>query len=73
MTQEQQVDEFQVQIAVELTFRVKSTGETIFERKRFTGVGNYFLNDPDVNERTAKVQAAVEIARDVTALVVEEW
>ena len=32
-----------------------------------------WLDDPDAKEQTAKVQAAVEIAKDVTALVVEEW
>ena len=73
ISQEQQVDEFQVQIAVELTFRVKETGETIFERKRFTGVGNYLLGDGQTNETTAKVEAGLEITKDVLAEVVEDW
>lgn len=73
ISQEQQVDEYQVQIAVELTFRVKATGETIFERKRFTGIGNYLLGDDRTSETTAKALAAVEITKDVLAEVVEDW
>lgn len=73
ISQDQQVDEYQVQIAVELTFRVKATAETIFERKRFTGVGNYYLDDGTTSETTAKVEAAVEITKDVLAQVVEDW
>ena len=73
MSAEQQVDEFQVQIAVTLTFRVKATGETVFEKKQFTGVGNYFLDDGSSNEATARNDAVVEITRDVLAEVVEDW
>ena len=74
ISSDQQVDEYQVQIAVELTFRIKATGEAVFERRRFTGVGNYFLNDPNgSSEITAKREAAAEIAADVLALVVEDW
>ncbi len=73
ISDEQQVDEFQVQIAVELTFRVKESGETVFEKRRFTGVGNYYLNDTDTNEVTAKIEAGREITNDVLAEVVEDW
>jgi len=71
---EQQVDEYQVLIALQLTFRVKTTGEAIFERRQFNGDGTYFLNDPNgSSETTAKVDAAVKITRDVLAQVVEDW
>jgi hypothetical protein len=71
---DQQVDEFQVQISVELTFRVKSTGQAIFENRRFNGTGNYLLNDPGgSSEETAKREAANEITRDVLAQIVEDW
>jgi len=71
---DQQVDEYQVQIALELTFRVKATGEAIFSRRQFTGVGNYFLNDPNgSSEASAKQDAVVEITKDVLAQVVEDW
>jgi len=73
MSAEQQVDEYQVQIAVTLTFRVKATGETVFEKKQFTGVGNYFLDDGNSNEATARNDAVVEITKDVLAEVVEDW
>jgi len=76
ISQEQQVDEYQVQIAVELTFRVKESGETIFSKQRFTGVGTYYLNDTNVpasSETSAQEEAAVEIARDILAMVVEDW
>jgi len=76
ISQEQQVDEYQVQIAVELTFRVKESGEMIFSKQRFTGVGTYYLNDtnePPSSELTAQLEAAVEIARDILAMVVEDW
>ena len=72
---QQQVDEYQVQIAVELSFRPRGGGEPIFERRRFTGTGTYFLNDPQgaSSEQTAKEEAVEEIVRDVLAQVVEDW
>lgn len=76
ISQEQQVDEYQVQIAVELTFRVKESGETVFSKQRFTGVGTYYLNDtndPPSSELTAQREAAAEITRDILAMVVEDW
>ena len=70
----QQVDEYQVQIGVELSFRPKTGGEAIFERRRFTGSGSYFLGDPDgSDELSAKQEAVAEIVRDVLAQVVEDW
>ena len=65
--------EYQVQIAVELTLTVRATGERLFERKRFTGTGNYVLNDDVSSEDTARKEAAEEIVRDILALVVEDW
>lgn len=71
---DQQVDEFQVQIAVELSFRVKATDEFLFEKRTFSGVGNYFLNDADgTSEETAKREAVEEITKGVLAQVVEDW
>lgn len=68
------VNEYQVQIAVMLTFTVRGTGKTIFERKTFSGSGNYVLNDPQgTSEQTARAEAAVEIVRDILAQVVEDW
>lgn len=68
------VNEYQVQIAVTLTFTVKASGETIFERRTFNGSGNYVLNDPQgTSEQTARAEAAGEIVRDILALVVEDW
>lgn len=71
---ELQVEEYQVQMIVELTFQVKATGEAIFERRRFTGTGNFYLDDPNgSSELTAREDAIVEIVRDVLAQVVEDW
>lgn len=71
---ELQVEEYQVQMVVELTLRIKATGEPIFERRRFTGTGNYYLDDPnDSSEETARDDAVAEIVRDVLAQVVEDW
>lgn len=68
------VNEYQVQIAVMLTFTVRGTGKTIFERKTFSGSGNYVLNDPQgTSEQTARAEAAGEIVRDILAQVVEDW
>jgi len=71
--QELTVDEYQVQIAVTLTFMVRSTGEKIFDNRRFTGTGSYYLNDTDSDETTARDEAAAEIVRDILAQVVEDW
>ena len=71
---DQQVDEFQVQIAIELSFRVKATDAFIFEKRTFTGVGNYYLNDANgTSEETAKQEAIKEITKAVLAQVVEDW
>ncbi len=68
------VDEYQVQIAVQLTFTLKRTGETIFDKRVFTGAGNYVLNDPQgTTEQTARREAAGLIVRDILAQVVEDW
>ena len=73
-TQNLTVDEYQVQIAVVLTFTVRATGEKIFENRRFTGTGNYVLNDPQgTSEQTARSEAVEEIVRDILAQVVEDW
>jgi hypothetical protein len=72
--QDLQVNEYQVQIMVELNFEVVETGEKIFEKRRITGNGNYILNDPNgTSETTARTEAAGDIVREVLALVVEEW
>jgi len=69
-----QVNEYQVQIMVELDFTVVETGEKIFEKRRITGNGNYILNDPNgTSENTARLEAAGDIVREMLALVVEEW
>jgi hypothetical protein len=67
------VDEYQVQIAVELTFVLRETGETVFAKKVFTGVGNYFLDDPQTTETSARSLAATEIVRNVLGQIVEDW
>jgi len=65
------VNEFQVQIAVTLNFTVRSTGETIFKNKRFTGTGNYVTGETE--EESARNEAVEEIVRDILAQVVEGW
>jgi len=68
------VNEYQVQIAVSLTFTIKRTNETIFERRTFNGSGNYVLNDPQgTTEQSARAEAAAEIVREVLGLIVEDW
>lgn len=68
------VNEYQVQIAVVLDFSIRATGEKLFSKKRFTGTGNYLLDDPSgVDEQSARKEAAGEIVRDILAQVVEDW
>ncbi len=68
------VNEYQVQIAVILDLTSRATGEKIFTKKRFTGTGNYVLDDPaGTSEETARREAAEEIVKDILALVVEGW
>ena len=67
------VTEYQVQIAVTLTLTKRATGEKIFENRRFTGTGNYLLNDTNLTESSARDEAAGEIVRDILGLVVEDW
>lgn len=73
-TSELTVNEFQVQIAVSLTMAVRATGEKLFDKMRFTGTGNFVLDDPQgTSEDTARVEAAEEIVRDILAQVVSGW
>lgn len=68
------VNQYQVQIAVVLDLAYRATGEKIFSQKRFTGTGNYTLDDPNgTSEQTARDEAATEIVKDILALVVEGW
>lgn len=69
-----QVDEYQVQIMVELSMVRRVTNEPLFSKRRLTGTGNFILNDPNGStEQTARTQAAQEIVRQLVALVVEDW
>jgi hypothetical protein len=68
-----QVDEYQVQIAVELTMRRLDGGENVFTRKRLNGSGNFILGDSATSELTARSEAAAEIVREVLGLIVEDW
>jgi len=72
-TSELTVNEFQVQVAVVLTMAVRATGEKIFDKKRFTGSGNFSLEDPETDETSARNEAAEEIVRDILAMVVSDW
>ena len=72
-TDELTVNEFQVQIAVVLSMAARSTGEKIVDKKRFTGTGNYNLEDSSDTEDDARKEAAVEIVRDILAQVVSDW
>lgn len=72
-TDELTVNEFQVQIAVVLSMAARSTGEKIFDKKRFTGTGNFNLDDTSYTEDDARKEAAEEIVRDILAQVVSDW
>jgi len=68
------VNEYQVQIAVQLSLTVRATGEKLFENRRFTGSGSYLLDDPDgTTEETARTEATTDIVKDILAIVVEDW
>lgn len=68
------VNQYQVQISVILDLQYRATGEKIFTKKRFSGTGNYILDDPNgTTEQTARDEAATEIVKDILALVVEGW
>lgn len=72
-TDELTVNEFQVQIAVVLSMAARSTGEKIFDKKRFTGTGNFNLEDQDYTEDDARQEAVDEIVRDILAQIVSDW
>lgn len=73
-TSDLQVDEYQVQIMVELTMRVLESGEALFEKKRITGTGNFAVDEAGGSaEAEARAYAAAEIVREVVAAVVEDW
>jgi Lipopolysaccharide-assembly len=65
------VNEYQVQLAVILSLNVRATGEAVFKNKRFTGTGNYVLDESA--EEDARKEAIAEIVRDILAQVMEGW
>ncbi len=68
------VNEYQIQIAVQLTFEERKSGERIFDQRRFNGTGSYTLDsDSETDESTARDEAAGEIVKDILAQVVEDW
>lgn len=67
------VNEYQVQVSVQLDFTVRATGEALFSKKRFNGIGNYILDDSDTTEESAREEAVGEIVKDILAEVVEDW
>ncbi|PID80396.1 hypothetical protein CSB20_07605 [bacterium DOLZORAL124_64_63] len=67
------VNEYQVQISVQLDFMVRATGEALFSKRRFNGTGNYVLGDDATDEATARREALTEIVNDILAQVVEDW
>lgn len=67
------VNEYQVQVSVQLDFIVRATGEALFSKKRFNGTGNYVLEDTATDEETARTEAVTEIVNDILAEVVEDW
>lgn len=68
------INEYQVQIAVSLTFEVRATGEKIFAGKRFGGTGNYVLDDPaGTSEESARQEAMDEIVKGILAEIAEDW
>ena len=68
------VNEYQVQIAVVLTFEVQASGKRIFDKKRFIGTGNYILDETsETDEASARTEAAREIVKDILGQVVEDW
>ena len=74
LRQDLTVTEFKVVITVVLTFTVRSTGETLFSNKQFTGTGNYVLADSSVVPcGSSRLEAAEQIVRDILAQVVEGW
>lgn len=69
----QVVNEFQVQIAVELDLQVRATGEYLFQDRRITGAGNYLIEGGSSSEQTARLEAAEQIVRDVLGTIMEGW
>jgi len=72
------VNEYQIQLAVTLTWTLRATGETLFKDRRFTGTGNYVLDAPAGDdsggtEETARAEAVGEVVKDILAQVVEGW
>jgi len=74
LRQDLTVNEFKLVITVVLTFTVRTTGETLFKDKAFTGTGNYVIDGPNPStELDARKEATDQIVRDILAQVVEGW
>ncbi|HRZ40410.1 MAG TPA: LPS assembly lipoprotein LptE [Candidatus Omnitrophota bacterium] len=73
-TDEDDVQEYRLQLVMKLTMTDTTTGEPLWTSNRFIGEKDYFLQGPRaVSEDTAIGQATEDLARRIVEKTIENW
>ena len=73
-TDDDDVLEYRIQIAVNLTLIDTALDETIWQEKGFVGQAEYFISGPDaITEAAAVENATVDLARRIVERTIENW
>ncbi len=73
-TDNNDVEEYRVQIIVNLVLSDQKQDEVIWEEKGFTGEATYFVSGPSARSETAAVEeATVDLARRIVERTIENW
>ena len=68
------VQEYRIQISVNLRLTEVKDGELVFEEKGFSGEDTYFVSGPKATSEDAALQGALEdLARRVVERTIENW
>ena len=73
-TDNDDVQEYRVQITVSLVLSNTQTGETAWTEPAFTGEATYFVSGPTAStEDAAVVEATADLARRIVERTIEDW
>ena len=74
LTDNQDVQEFRIQITVSLTMDDMTTGNTFWTEPSFTGEATYFTTGPQAKSESAALQEALtDLSRRVVERTIEDW
>jgi hypothetical protein len=73
-TNNDEVEEYRINILVNMSLWDKKNDKLVWEEKSFTGEATYFVTGPQAKSEEAAVQDAIkDLARRIVERVVEQW